>query len=134
MWGTLNASIIVHPKSLLDPAVAQAVERAIEQLRYGTIVVNHWAGLGYAFVSTAWGAYPGHVDHDIRSGRGVVHNTYMFDRVQKTVIRGPFRISPKPPWFVTNKVTHKLGPRLVALESSPSIGRLIRVAMQALRG
>ena len=134
VWGTLNASIIVHPKSLRDPAVAQAVEHAIEQLRYGTIVINHWAGLGYGFVSTAWGAYPGHVDHDIRSGRGVVHNTYMFDRVQKTVIRGPFRISPKPPWFATNRVTHKMGPRLVALEAGPSIGRLCKVALQALRG
>ncbi len=134
VWGTLNASIIVHPKSLRDPAVAQAVERAIEQLRYGTIVINHWAGLGYGFVSTGWGAYPGHVDHDIRSGRGVVHNTYMFDRVQKTVIRGPFRISPKPPWFVTNKNTHKLGPRLVALEAKPSFGRLVRLVLQAVRG
>ncbi len=134
VWGTLNASIIVHPKSLADPAVAQAVERAIEQLRYGTVVVNHWAGLGYGFVSTGWGAYPGHVDHDIRSGRGVVHNTYLFDRAQKTVIRGPFRLSPKPPWFVTNKASHKIGKRLVALEAKPSIGRLFRLVIQAVRG
>jgi len=134
LWGTLNASIIVHPKSLRDPAVAKAFERALEQLRYGTIVVNHWAGLGYAFVSTSWGAYPGHTDHDIRSGRGVVHNTYLFDRVQKTVIRGPFRVWPKPAWFVTNRATHHVGPRLVALEAAPSIGRLLNVALQGLRG
>ena len=58
----------------------------------------------------------------------------MFDRVQKTVIRGPFRVSPKPPWFVTNKMTHRLGPHLVALEARPSIGKLFGVAVRALRG
>ncbi|MBT8467300.1 MAG: aldehyde dehydrogenase family protein, partial [Deltaproteobacteria bacterium] len=47
VWGTLACSIIVHPKSLKDPAVAEAVERAIANLRYGAIAVNHWSGLVY---------------------------------------------------------------------------------------
>src|SRR5205823_7775360 len=37
IWGTLNATILVHPTSLKDPAIAAAVERAIANLRYGTV-------------------------------------------------------------------------------------------------
>src|SRR6266568_3534332 len=44
IWGTLNATILVHPRSLKDPAIAAAVERAIANLRYGTLGVNYWAG------------------------------------------------------------------------------------------
>ncbi|TMC16368.1 MAG: aldehyde dehydrogenase, partial [Chloroflexi bacterium] len=82
LWGTLNATIIVHPKSLKDPAVAAAVERAVADLRYGTVGVNYWAGAGSALSVTTWGAFPGHDIANIQSGTGVVHNTLMFSRPQ----------------------------------------------------
>src|SRR5262249_28703235 len=72
VWGSLNASLIVHPKSLEDPAVAKAVDRAVANLRYGSVAVNHWPALAYGFVSTTWGAFPGHDLYDIQSGVGVV--------------------------------------------------------------
>ncbi len=133
-WGTLSTSILVHPASLKDPAVAAAVEEAIADLRFGTVVVNHWAGLGYAFVSTTWGAFPGHELHDIRSGRGVVHNTYLFDRPQKTVIRGPFRVFPKPTWFFDHATSHSIGPKLVRFNARPSFFGLLGILFDALRG
>src|SRR5690606_15034957 len=40
VWGTLTATLIVHPQSLRDPAVAAAVERAVANLRYGTVSIN----------------------------------------------------------------------------------------------
>jgi len=43
LWGTLVASIVVHPASMKDPAVAAAVDQAIADLRYGSIVVNYGA-------------------------------------------------------------------------------------------
>ncbi|MGE5334339.1 MAG: aldehyde dehydrogenase family protein, partial [Nitrososphaerota archaeon] len=89
IWGTLNVTLLVHPKSLRDPAVARAVEQAVANLHYGTVSVNYWAGAGFVLGTTTWGAYPGHPLHDIRSGTGVVHNALMFDRPQKSVMRGP---------------------------------------------
>jgi hypothetical protein len=134
LWGTLSASLLVHPRSLRDPAVAAAVERGIADLRYGTVTVNQWAAVGYGLVVTPWGAFPGHDVYDIQSGAGVVHNTLMFDRPQKTVVRVPFRVWPKPPWFVTHRTAHELGRLLVDFEASPSPAKLPPIVWAAVRG
>ncbi len=42
VWGTLCATLIVHPKTLKEPAAEQAVEKAIDDLRYGAVAVNTW--------------------------------------------------------------------------------------------
>ena len=121
IWGSLNATIIVHPASLKDPGIAAAVERAIVNLRYGTVGINIWAGVGFTFGTTTWGAFPGHELHNIQSGIGVVHNTLMFSRPQKSVLWGPFRSVLTPPWFVTQgKIARKLFPKLVAFEAAPT--------------
>ncbi|HEY6284850.1 MAG TPA: aldehyde dehydrogenase family protein [Ktedonobacteraceae bacterium] len=121
IWGSLNATIIVHPASLKDPGIAAAVERAIANLRYGTVGINIWAGAGFTFGTTTWGAFPGHELHNIQSGVGVVHNTLMFSRPQKSVLWGPFRSALTPPWFVTHgKTARKLFPKLVAFEAAPT--------------
>lgn len=134
LWGTLNAGIIVHPDSFKDPAIDEAFDKAINDLRFGSIAINHWPALSYAFVSTTWGAYPGHVDHDIRSGRGVVHNSYLFDKPLKSVIRGPFRMFPKPAWFFDNKTGHEVGRKLVEFYREPDTKKLPSVVFSALRG
>jgi acyl-CoA reductase-like NAD-dependent aldehyde dehydrogenase len=135
LWGTLNATIIVHPASLRDPAVAAAVERAIANLRHGTVGINVWAAAGFTLGVSTWGAFPGHDIIDIQSGAGVVHNTLMFDRPQKTVLHAPFRIVPTPPWFVTHGNTaQKLFPKLTMLEASPSPWKIPDIMWTALRG
>jgi hypothetical protein len=134
IWGTLNAAIIVHPKSLKDPATAQAVERAIAKLNYGSVAINHWPAIVYGLVTTTWGGAPGHTIYDVGSGIGVVHNTFLFDRPAKSVLRGPFRMSPKPPWFCTNKNSHNLAKKLTAFEANPGWLKVPGIAVQALRG
>jgi len=134
LWGTLNVTLIVHPESLRDPEVARAVERAIAELRYGAVVINHWAGTGYGLVVNPWGAFPGHTPEDIKSGTGVVHNTLMFSRSQKTVVRTPFRIWPKPVWFPSHKTLHLLAPKLVQFEAAPSLAKLPGILALAMRG
>ncbi|MFT7625443.1 MAG: hypothetical protein ACI9WU_004634, partial [Myxococcota bacterium] len=134
VWGSLNAGIIVHPKSLKDPTVKAAVDRAIANLRAGAIGVNHWPALAYAFVSPTWGAFPGHDLYDIRSGRGVVHNTYLFDRPQKSVVRGPFRVAPRPIWFVDHKQAAALGRKVAYFNADPSIRRIPSILWSAIRG
>jgi len=121
IWGSLNATIIVHPESLKDPNIKAAIEQAIANLRYGTVGINIWAGAGFTFGTTTWGAFPGHELYNIQSGMGVVHNTLMFSKPQKSVIWGPFRGALTPPWFVTRgNIARKLFPKLVAFEAAPS--------------
>jgi acyl-CoA reductase-like NAD-dependent aldehyde dehydrogenase len=134
LWGTLNVTLVVPPAAIADPAVAAAVERAIAGLRYGTVAVNHWAAIGYGLVITSWGAYPGHTPRDIQSGTGVVHNTLMFSRVQKSVVRAPFHARPKPAWFATHRTAARLTPRLVRFEAAPSLAKLPGIFSLALRG
>ncbi|HEX8995283.1 MAG TPA: aldehyde dehydrogenase family protein [Ktedonobacterales bacterium] len=132
VWGTLSATLIVHPASLRDPAVAQALERGIANLRYGSIGVNYWGGVSFALGLTTWGAFPGHPLHDIRSGNGVVHNALMFDRPQKSVIRAKFRLTPTPPWFATRgAVAANVFRQLADLEARPSLARVPGIAVAA---
>lgn len=134
LWGTLNCSLLIHPKSLKDPEVAAAFERALANLRYGSIAVNAWAAVVYGLVVTPWGAYPGHDIYDIQSGTGVVHNTLMFDKVQKTIVRVPFRMRPKPLWFQSHGTTLTMAEKLTRFEESPSPLRLPGIFWDALRG
>jgi acyl-CoA reductase-like NAD-dependent aldehyde dehydrogenase len=135
IWGTLNVTLLVHPKSLGDPAIAAAVEQAVADLRFGTVAVNYWAGVGFALGMTTWGAFPGHPLSDIRSGTGVVHNPLMFDRPQKSVMRGPWRAMPVPPWFVTRgRAGREVFRRLAYFEAAPSAGKAPGIALAALRG
>jgi acyl-CoA reductase-like NAD-dependent aldehyde dehydrogenase len=134
LWGTLNVTLIVHPESLKDLGIASAVDRALADLRYGTISVNHWAAVGYGLVVTTWGAFPGHTSQDIQSGVGVVHNTLMFSRPQKSVVQAPFRVWPKPVWFASHKTAHKLTPKLSEFEAAPSMAKLAGILPLAMRG
>ncbi|HBL25762.1 MAG TPA: aldehyde dehydrogenase [Acidobacteria bacterium] len=134
LWGTLNATLIVHPAALRDPEIRDAVEQAIADLRYGTVSVNHWAAIGYGLVITPWGAFPGHTRRDIQSGTGFVHNTLLFSRPQKTVVRAPFLVRPKPVWFATHRTAHRITPKLVGFEAAPSFAKLPGIFAHALRG
>jgi hypothetical protein len=135
LWGTLNVTLLVHPESLKDPEVAAAVERGVANLRYGTVSVNYWAAAAFTMGCTTWGAFPGHSIADIQSGTGVVHNTLMFSRPQKTVIRAPFRTFPTPPWFALHgRAGRKVFPRLVANEARPSPLKVPGVLWSAIMG
>jgi hypothetical protein len=133
VWGSLSATILVSPSSRRDPAVAEAVEQAVADLRYGSIGVNIWHAMAFIIGSTTWGAYPGHARNDIQSGTGVVGNASMFDRPQKSVVRGPFRSRPKPVWFATVAGSFDVMPRLVAFEADPSPAKVPGVLLAALR-
>jgi hypothetical protein len=131
-WGTLSTMMLIHPES--QKQYATQFENCLANLRYGGIGVNVWAGLVYGLVVTTWGAFPGHPSTDIRSGVGVVHNTYLFDHPQKSIIRAPFRIFPTPAWFSDHKTQALLGRRMTAFEAAPSFLKLPAVVAAAFRG
>ena len=133
VWGTLSMTMLVDPRTLAEGAVGAAVDRAVANLRYGSIGVNAWHALSFVFATTSWGAYPGHDATDIQSGRGAVGNAFLFAKPQKSVVRGPFVVKPEPAWFATNRHAGQVMRRLLAFEADPSwlkVPGLVRAAMQ----
>src|SRR5690606_36308175 len=113
---------------------AAEVERAIAELRYGTVAVNAWAGAGAALMVSGWGGYPGNTPADIQSGVGMAHNNLLWEPLQKTVLELPFRVFPKPPWFVDHRNLAAMGRALVMFEFDPGLRRVLPVIAAALRG
>ena len=131
VFGTLSAGLLVPPAAA--SRLERQLDRAIADLEYGTVAINHWSGMNFVLGDAPWGAYPGHPLGDIGSGTGVVHNALMFESPLKTVVRGPFTTWPKPAWFVTHRRGHIVARRIAAFEASPSIVRFAAVAAAAVR-
>lgn len=131
-WGTLSCVVLIHPDT--QKANERSFDAMLAGLKYGGIGVNCFAGVIYGLVVTTWGAFPGHTNQDIQSGRGVVHNALLLDHPQKSIVKAPFRINPTPAWFGDHKTGHILGPALCRFEASPSFLRLPAVIAAALRG
>ena len=134
LWGTLAANLVVHPSSVRAPGDAAALERAIADLQFGTVAVNYWSAFAFGNGVSPWGAFPGSTSQDIQSGVGFTHNALMLEGVRKSVIRGPFRPWPKPPYFASHRTLHHLGPDLARFEARPSLGAAARLAWSGLRG
>ena len=133
LWGSLAVTILVHPRTLRDQRARRAVGQAIAGLRYGSIAVNVPHALSFVSTLNTWGAFPGHALSDIQSGRGVVGNTLMFSRAQKSVMRGPWRVRPKPIWFPSSRATLPVSRRVTELETQPSMFKLPGLLADALR-
>jgi len=132
LWGSLCASIIVHPRSLRDPLVAAAVDQAIEDLNYGSVIINHWGALAYYLTVTPWGAPPGHDMYDIQSGIGKVNNPLMFDQPTKSVVHAPF-ISIPDPYMAHSKTSYKYFRQDTRYQADPSVWNLAKLLWYALR-
>lgn len=133
LHGTLGANIVIHPKTI-KAIGRKRFEELVIGLKYGSIAINAWTGLIFGLVKPTWGAFPGHTLEDVQSGIGFVHNTYMFDRAERTVLEQPFRSFPKPPWFVTHRNAAAVGRLITAFNHRPSVGKMLRVAWAAIRG
>ena len=145
LHGTLGANIVIDPATLKEIGNSR-FDNLISGLRYGAIAVNTWTALSFLMNQATWGAFPGHTLDDVQSGIGVVHNSFMFDRPERTIVRAPFRpfprnlrhrsftLLPRPPWFVTNTQAAKLGRLLVEFQHRPSWAKVPRIFGHALKG
>ncbi|MBV1855172.1 aldehyde dehydrogenase family protein [Catellatospora tritici] len=144
LHGTLGANLVIDPRTRRQLGVR--LREGIARLRYGTVGVNAWTGVGYLTPRATWGAFPGHTLDDVQSGRGVVHNALLLHRPERTVVYGPFRplprsvmtgefsLTPKPPWFVGNRTAATTGRRIVAFAARPRWSALPAIFASALRG
>lgn len=132
LWGTLSATIIVHPESLKDRLIAAAVEDAVARLRYGTIGVNVWHGYGMYMQTTPWGSISGQDIYDVQSGIGFVNNQLMLSKPQKSVLYGSFRPSPNPV-RAQSKTYHLFAQKFLDFEANPSWRKLPGLVWLALK-
>jgi acyl-CoA reductase-like NAD-dependent aldehyde dehydrogenase len=133
VWGTLAASIIVHPRSMRDPEVKNSVERAVADLHYGIIAINQYPAISYCTGTTTWGSYPGNDVSNIQSGQGVTNNYLMFARPQKSVLWAPFSI-PFDPFSAFNKRVAEFGKKVASLKTKPAFWKLPGIYWTVLRG
>lgn len=143
LLGTLGANIIAAPKDIR--AMGDRFRAAVADLRYGTIAINTWTGVGFLTATAPWGAFPGHRLDDVQSGRGVVHNALLISEPERTVITGPFRpfprsfahgefaLFPTPPWFVTSRSAQRTGRLLSEFAAKPGWLRMPAVFAAAFR-
>ncbi|PKI89895.1 aldehyde dehydrogenase [Actinomycetales bacterium SN12] len=148
LQGTLGANLIIDPAT--EKSLGTGFERAIAELRYGSIAINSWTAFGFITPTLTWGAFPGNTLDDVGSGIGVVHNALLLDGVERSVVRGPFRpfprwlapgslslsrgtILPKPPWFVSSRTGSAVSEGLTRFRAHGSIPVLVRTLLQALR-
>lgn len=132
VWGSLSCMLVIDPAT--KEALGGGFEQGVAKLRYGGIAVNVWSGYLFGLSAPTWGAYPGSSLAEVGSGIGIVGNTSLLDHPQKSVIEGPFRAWPKPPWFGDHRNLAELGRRLAAFEASPGWRKVPGVALAAMRG
>lgn len=147
LQGTLGANLLIDPAT--QKALGTGFERAITELRYGSIAINAWTAVGFITPTLTWGAFPGNTLADVGSGIGVVHNALLLDRVERSIMRGPFRpfprslplangggrfaILPKPPWFVTARTGAVVSEGLTRFRADGGVFGLMKTLLRALR-
>ncbi|KQR48909.1 aldehyde dehydrogenase [Microbacterium sp. Leaf161] len=147
LQGTLGANLLIDPST--EKALGAGFDRAIADLRYGSIAINGWTAFGFITPTMTWGAFPGSTITDVGSGIGVVHNALLLDRVERSVIRGPFRpfprslpivngggrltILPKPPWFVSSRTGAAVSEGLTRFRAHGGTIGLLKTLAAALR-
>jgi aldehyde dehydrogenase (NAD(P)+) len=133
VWGTLNATLFVHP-SVEGSSVKKDLDAAVRDLRFGTVAINTWPAIGYALVTTPWGGHPSATLANVQSGIGWVHNTVMLENIEKCVVHAPLKAMPKPIYFPSHKTLDRVGRRLVEFEAAPSWLKVPGIALAAMSG
>jgi len=130
--GTLCASVS-FPKLFVEQK-RRIISQALGTLRYGCVSVNQWSALAYSLLTPPWGGAPGASLDDAQSGIGQVHNTYLLERVEKTILYGPLVNFPKPVWFPGHRNALRVGRELIGLYHQPSNHRLMKLFQHSLIG
>jgi acyl-CoA reductase-like NAD-dependent aldehyde dehydrogenase len=88
IWGSLTCTLICDTQSMQTHSAA--LEKALDDLQFGSVSLNQFAAFTVLFAQLAWGAYPRHNIYDIQSGTGKLGNSCCVNNVVKCVTRAPF--------------------------------------------
>ena len=142
--GTLGANIFAHPDTLKE--MGNKLEHYLASLKYGSIGINTWNAMAFLLPYTPWGAYPVKDGEALQSGKGVAHNAFMLDKVDKTIVTGPFHpfprsfanmkftMMPKPSYFITNKESLEVNRKVAQFTIDQDLKRLPGLFATAMKG
>ncbi len=129
LWGTLSATVTVPAGQQRGRDARRRLDTLVASLRYGMVGINQWVGLNYALASPPWGGHPDSTLADVQSGKARVHNTFLLDGVDQTVLSGPLTSLPRPVWFPSHPNPEPLAWALLRLYGRPgwkNLWRLLR--------
>jgi aldehyde dehydrogenase (NAD(P)+) len=86
--GQLTGTIIIDSVSMQTHA--GVLDKAVHDLKVGSIGINQCALTLVFFAACPWGAYPGNKPENIGSGMGTIGNCLGITNICKSVLRGPF--------------------------------------------
>jgi len=132
VWGTLAATFTLT--SATEKRYAAELDECLRKLRYGTIGINQWPALSFALMSPPWGGHPSSNLQNAQSGIGFVHNTYLLDRPEKTILRAPLKMMPKPIWYTSHRHPEQVAWDMLHMYLRPSPLRLPRLFWSSLTG
>ncbi len=133
VWGSLSCMILIDPQT--SRYLKSTLQQAIADLRYGGIAVNCWSAVLYSLMTTTWGAYPlQDPAEELSSGDGWVHNTFLLDHPQKSIVYAPWRLPFTPPWFADHRRARSMAQLLTDFEAQPSWLKVPSVWAAALKG
>lgn len=70
---------------------AAALQKALQDLKYGCISINQWAAMSLFTPPATWGAFGGNqTTKNVGSGTGAFGNPLMYDHVEKCVVWSAF--------------------------------------------
>jgi acyl-CoA reductase-like NAD-dependent aldehyde dehydrogenase len=132
VFGTLNAMLLAPSDVLRDPVAGRSVERAVSELRYGSVCVNVWPAVAYGIGTVPWGGHPSSTLQNAQSGLGFGHNSLGLPHVEKTVLRAPLVQFPTPLWYPNHRSLQRLAKRFVEFEAKPGVSGLFFLSSAAL--
>lgn len=131
-WGTLSCSIWIPPDT--QKSYSAECEKAITELKYGSVCINVPSILGYFVPKCTWGGYKGHTPQDVQSGIGNIHNVLMYKNVEKSVVRGPWKQVITPFWCHDHANCEALAPWICKQLASESLINWTMCAIHAVQG
>lgn len=137
-WGTLSCCVFIDPRT--QRKHSSEFNTFIANLKYGSICVNVPGMVGFGVTKLTWGAYGDDNTcnpapcRDIGSGNCKVHNSLLFDNVQKSVIYGPWQFHPFPYWLVSNRNAEEIGKKALEYFVHKSFKTLSGVLVAAFKG
>lgn len=134
LWGQLGATVIAPPSIMRDSTAGPVFEQMLIDLRYGAVAVNGWSALNYSMGTTPWGAFPGNTLKDVGSGIGFVHNSFMFDGIEKSISRCSIVPMRTPPWLNQHKHPQETARRMMHFAVDRSLGSFLGASLSGLTG
>ncbi|GMH35791.1 hypothetical protein BSKO_03659 [Bryopsis sp. KO-2023] len=123
-WGTQSCTLLIHPWT--QKMLGSDFQDAIAGLKYGNIVVNAPAIMGYSITAATWGGYPGSLPRSVDMAKvACTHNTLMFDHPEKSVVYYPFHQSFPLLFSPTFTNTEEVVDKALEFIDSPSLTKAV---------